>query len=125
MRYLILLLLLLAMPAYAGSIQFTFGGPPTALTTTAAQDTKLQAFVDRFNLTYDPDQDNNMCAADPDDTCHTIATYLSARSQDRIDGLMAQESGEQANEACVSYVALTATDKASIRALLGGKSPCK
>jgi len=121
----ILVLLLITSSAYAGSILINIDSPPLVVTTTASQDALIRAFVDNFNLTYDPDRDNNVCAADPDDICLTVSTYLEKIILERIlSPVLRSQSQRSARGACASYEALSATDKQTIKGLLGNTSPC-
>jgi len=121
---LILALLLVASPAFAGSIIIRYGTDVSTFTTTAEQDARLQSFMVDFNAIYDPDGDTLTCVDDPDDQCLTVSSYLMRTMSRRAIAAIRSQEGKERGLACVNFRALSVADRNTIRAQLGNKSPC-
>jgi len=108
--------LLLATVASAGTIVFTFNGTPVTLTTTADQDTYLQRLLVQEN--------QRRTASEPPRDTLTLEEYVrealvrELASRKQVADTLAIE------DFCTNYNAASDPDKAGVRAVGGGNSPC-
>lgn len=101
---------------YAGTVQFTFGGTPVTLTTTANQDTFLTRLLTRENAAR--------AARTPPDSPLTLEQYMRDVFMATLQGYKQQADGLEKVDFCTVFPMLTASQRNQITALGGGSSPC-
>lgn len=128
-----LAILLGPIPAQAGTVTIDFGGNVKVYTMSAEDEVFYQAFVDHASLTKDMDGDGKFCADDNGtaegnvpETCWSMESYYNSLTKAAMGSYIKQAKKQENDDACiVTWKTLSAEDKASIKALFGGKNPCK
>ena len=112
---LLVLGLLLGGIAEAGTVQFSFGGTPVTVTTTAGQDQFLTRLLTRQNA--------QRAGREPPLPAQTLEEYLRDLFMRGVQGLKEQSDDVARTAACTQWTGLTPGQKATIVGLLGD-TPC-
>lgn len=115
-KFIIVFLLSITIPVYAGTITFNLGGSTVTRTTNAAQDTKITRLLAKENALR--------AARTPPDPAITAEQFLDLVFVATLAGYSRQADDSEKGDFCAAFSGLTTAQKNQITSLGGSNSPC-
>ena len=112
----LVLLLLVPLPLWAGTVVFTFTGAPVTLTTSAKQDDKLQRLLKEHNAMR--------AGAVPPQAPLTLEVFVENILVEELKRLSHAATTVESDDFCTVYQTWTQGQKDQVYTLGGNNSPC-